>query len=124
MKVHLAVGQRPDQLAVLADVGDQHHGRIAGGETPRVTDGRRSEAFPETDLVVLVQVLIPDEDDERLVPYILDSREERIVHGLAEIHPQDLGADRRRERSGPYVLGARLRDCGGGQLCRAHVTSP
>jgi hypothetical protein len=109
MKVHLAIGQRPDQLAVLTDVGDQHHRRIAGGETPCVTDGRRPKPLPEANLVILAQMLIPQQDDERLVPNVLDLREELIVERLAQVNPEDLRADCGRERSGPYILGARSR---------------
>ncbi len=96
MEVHLAVGQSADRLAILADIGDQHHRRIAGREPPRVAHGERSETFGESDLVLLRELLIAQENDEVLVPDVQHLRSKPIVHRLAQIDSDDFGAQRGR----------------------------
>lgn len=97
VKVHLAVGQGADQLSVLPDVGDQHHGGIARRIPPRVAHRRRSEPRAETDLIVLAQMLVAQKDHQVLEPDVENSRECLIADRPAEINADDLGADRRRQ---------------------------
>ena len=110
MKMHLAVGQRADQLAVLADVRDQHDGGMAADELRGVNLGWRPEFFREADLVLLAQVLVAQENDQVLVPDFPDLREGAVVELPAQIDADDFGADCRDngspgERQSPRRLG-------------------
>jgi hypothetical protein len=101
MKVHLAIRQRADQLPVLADIGDQHHRRVRGGEPFGVRYGGRSKTRPEPHLIVFIELLIAKENDEVPVPGVQHLRKQRVAHGLAEVDADDFGPDARGQ--GPHL---------------------
>src|SRR5262245_12239479 len=100
VEMHLAVGQGADRLAVLADIGDQHHRGVIAHELLGVDHRRRPELLCEANLVVLAQLLSAQQNDQVLMPGVSDLRENRLVELAAQVDPHDLGAECRRKR--PY----------------------
>ena len=92
VELHFAVGQRADGLAVLANVGDQHHRGMAVHELPGVDDGKRTETLGKADLILLAQVLVAQEDDEALVPCRQNLRKCSVVNVSAQVDIDDLRA--------------------------------
>ena len=95
MEMHLAIGQGADRLAVLTDIGDQHHRRVAAHELLGVNLRGRAEFCRETDLILLGQLLIAQQNEEVLVPGIPNVREDIVVDLLPQVDADDLGAQRR-----------------------------
>src|SRR6266496_769210 len=58
-----------------------------------------AEARSKSHLLQVVEGLLAKEQDAMPVPRALDLAEEGVVHGLREIHPEHLRADRRRQFS-------------------------
>src|SRR6202035_1550193 len=93
-------------------------GRIGGGEAARMADRQRSEALGKTHLIVLGQVLIPQQNDEVVVPAVEDVGEGRVAQRPGQIDAEDFGAERRRQRTrlqlpGPWLTVAYRRLCCG-----------
>ncbi len=105
VKVHLAVRQGADELAILPNVGYQHHCGVRSARMFCVTGGGRSEQLSEANLVVLGQVLIAQEDDKRAMPYVQDLDEQLVAHRLTYIDPDDLGTDCGRQRPDTHAVG-------------------
>ena len=55
--------------------------------------GGRPETLAEPDLIVLGQMLIPEEDNQTLVPCIQNLRKYLIAHRFAQINTRDFGAN-------------------------------
>ena len=84
VEVHLAVRMRADQLAVLADVGDQHDRRVVllvmgprGGGL-----AERPEALGEGYHLIFVQRLSWEHDDRKPVPSVENVFKHRIRQRL------------------------------------------
>ena len=99
MEVHLAVGQCPDGLAVLTDVGDHHDvgmHAIIPGRTELGRTRQRSE-FAEiaghADLVVLRELLAAEHQDRMIEPSLANLRDDIRFEHLAQINAADFGAD-------------------------------
>src|SRR6476620_5090573 len=58
-----------------------------------VGHGGRPETLAEPDLIVLGQMLIPEEDNQTLVPCIENLRKYLIAHRFAQINTRDFGAN-------------------------------
>ena len=99
MEVHLAVGQRADQPAILPYVRDQHHGRMAGPVLGRMNRGRRAETFGEADLVFHREPLVAQQENQALVPDVLQCCRQGGVDGRARVHVQNLHPERGRQRT-------------------------
>ncbi len=99
MEHHLAVGQRADRLAVLADVGDQHdagqQARIALGEIlgrpAERADLAKKARCPHQ--IFLRQILLGKDDDEMIEPGLVDCPNGLRVGLLAQIDAAQLRAD-------------------------------
>ena len=75
MEEHLAVGQRADRLAVLADVRDQHdRGMSLRRAARRMRQGQRPEYLGITRLVVLAQLLPAHQQHRMVVPRLAQGR--------------------------------------------------
>jgi hypothetical protein len=98
MEMHLAVGQGADRLAVLADVGDQHHRGVVAHELLGMDDRRRPEFFREPDLVFLAQILTAQHNDEILVPGVAYLREAAGIDVITQVDTENLGPQCRRQR--------------------------
>ena len=96
MKLHLAVGQRANRLAVLANVRDQHDRGVGANVFPGVDHRRRTKALGEADLILLGELLVPQQDHEVLVPGGENLLEGLIVEARAQIHSRDFGPQGRR----------------------------
>ncbi len=102
VEMHLAVGQRADRLAVLADVRNEHHGRMLDAERATGGDLRgRTERLGEAHLRVLVERLVAQQDHQMLMPGVEEFLLERLVDRIAQVDAQDLGAERGRELAAP-----------------------
>src|SRR5690348_13561637 len=96
MKLHLAIRQCADWLAVLADVRDQQDGGVAAIATGK-DPAKCAEAFTEPDLVLFRELLVPQQDDRVIVPSLPQRGHGRRIKRAAQIDAFDLGADRRGE---------------------------
>ena len=98
VEIHFAVGQRADELAVLADVGHQHRevamldtGFVAGRRWP-VARFQNTEMFCEADLLVLGQFLISEHDHEVPMPGVEDGRDRLRRWLFPQVDAEDFGA--------------------------------
>ena len=86
-------------LARRVRVGvDEHEFRIASDARGGRVNVERSEAPSEGEVLLVVDGLVAEEDDAVRDEGAVDLLERRVVEGLAEVHPGDLGSDRRSER--------------------------
>jgi len=98
---HLAVAERSNRLALgIEIVADQHHvvpvRRLVepGGASARLhPPGDRSEMGGKPALVVLGQVLVPEQQHRVLMPGILDRVRGFVVERTAELDAADFRAD-------------------------------
>src|SRR5262249_2122909 len=118
-KLHFAVGQRAYRLALLANVGDQHHRGMAAHELLGMNDCRRPEPPGKTHLVVLAQRLIAQKNDEVLVPGGKHLRKNSITERAVQRDANDFGSERGRKSANCKRHIASLSR--GGDLSRLHA---
>ncbi len=104
MEMHLAVGERADELTVLADVRDQHRelgvldlrGFVAGLRRPSALL-QHPEMPREADLLLLGQCLAAEHDDEMFMPDREDVGDRLRRQLVPKIDAQNFGTERRRQ---------------------------
>src|SRR5262249_40747510 len=105
VEVHLAIRQRPDGLAVLADVRDHHD----VGQQPRISLGEEllrarqrrdlAEITCHPDQILLRETLATKQEDEVVEPRLVDRLHGLGVELVAQVDAADLGADVLRQRN-------------------------
>ena len=95
VEVHFPVGQGADRLPILADVRDQHHGRMLYAERTTGCDPRRrAECLGKPHLGILIEGLVAEQDHQMLVPGVEDPLPERAADRIAQVHAQNFRAER------------------------------
>src|SRR5712691_4281338 len=102
---HLAVRQRSDRLAVLADVRNEHD----PGQEPRIALWEEScrstrhahlaEIAGDADEVFLLELLIRENDHEVIEPGLIDRLDGVVVGLVAQVQPADFRPDMLGERN-------------------------
>ena len=99
MEHHLAIRQRADRLAILADVGDQHDawqnlGVSLGKEFRRpARHSLLAEIAGNADEVLLGELLSREHDHKVIEPSLVDRLDGVVIGLLAQIDPAQLRAD-------------------------------
>ncbi len=102
---HLAVGQRSDRLAVLADVRNEHdprqEPRIALGEELRrpTRHAHLAEIAGDADQVFLLELLVRENDHEVIEPGPIDRLDGFVVGHVMQVQPANFRPDMLGERN-------------------------